>query len=395
MPSAPPMLALALVVHGCGIANARLAAVARRRGISLPNDAHRGDRAGLVPRSPDRATAASSSSCRCSPTASSTPATTSRCSRRGGSRTKAKLVSPMAEPPDPRELGNAWYDAYHALASYLQVDDFDIVHDHAGIVGPICGALLQGNPPVVHTLHGPWTDHRPARSTALARRARAPRRDQRRATRRQPRRALHRHRAQRHRPRRRTRSAPRRNDVLVYIGRANPDKGPKEAITIARRAGLPAAHAPQAQRAAGAASTSSTRSSRCSRADVELLRERHARREGRAARPGVRDGLPDPLARAVRPRDGRGDGLRHAGVTTNWGAAPELVDDGVTGFRRDGDDDLVEAVGHVDALDPAACRRRVEDLFSGEAMVRGYEAVYEQVAPADSPRLRRRFPLRP
>ena len=32
-------------------------------------------------------------------------------------------------------------------------------------------------------------------------------------------------------------------------------------------------------------------------------------------------------------------------VTTNWGAAPELVDDGVTGFRRDGEDDLVEAVG--------------------------------------------------
>ena len=32
-------------------------------------------------------------------------------------------------------------------------------------------------------------------------------------------------------------------------------------------------------------------------------------------------------------------------VTTNWGAAPELVDDGVTGFRRDGDDDLVEAIG--------------------------------------------------
>ena len=60
----------------------------------------------------------------------------------GGSRTKAALVSPMAEPPDPRELGNPWYDGYHALASYLQVSGFDIVHDHAGIVGPICGALI-------------------------------------------------------------------------------------------------------------------------------------------------------------------------------------------------------------------------------------------------------------
>ena len=42
-------------------------------------------------------------------------------------------------------------------------------------------------------------------------------------------------------------------------------------------------------------------------------------------------------------------------VTTNWGAAPELVDDGVTGFRRDGDDDLVEAIG---AARDALARRR-------------------------------------
>ncbi len=40
-------------------------------------------------------------------------------------------------------------------------------------------------------------------------------------------------------------------------------------------------------------------------------------------------------------------------VTTNWGAAPELVDDGVTGFRRDGEDDLVDAIGRVRDLDPA------------------------------------------
>ena len=63
-------------------------------------------------------------------------------------------------------------------------------------------------------------------------------------------------------------------------------------------------------------------------------------------------------------------------VTTNWGAAPELVDDGVTGFRRDGDDELVEAIGAARTLSPAACRKRVEELFSAEAMVRGYEAVF-------------------
>ena len=74
------------------------------------------------------------------------------------SASKAALVSPMSEPPAPRDLGNPWYDAFHALSSYLNLDGFDVVTDHAGIVGPICGAMLKGSPPVVHTLHGPWTD---------------------------------------------------------------------------------------------------------------------------------------------------------------------------------------------------------------------------------------------
>src|SRR5262249_39787479 len=76
----------------------------------------------------------------------------------GGSRTKAKLVTPLETPPDPHLLGNPWYDAYHALSAYLQADAFDVMHDHAGVTGPVLGTLLRGKPPVVHTLHGPWTE---------------------------------------------------------------------------------------------------------------------------------------------------------------------------------------------------------------------------------------------
>ena len=67
-------------------------------------------------------------------------------------------------------------------------------------------------------------------------------------------------------------------------------------------------------------------------------------------------------------------------VTTNWGAAPELVEDGVTGFRRDGTDDLVSAIARLGEIDPLACRARVEERFSADAMVHGYEALYHQVA---------------
>ena len=70
-------------------------------------------------------------------------------------------------------------------------------------------------------------------------------------------------------------------------------------------------------------------------------------------------------------------------VTTNWGAAPEVVEDGVTGFRRDGDDDLVDAIACLSLVTPADCRRRVEERFSAHAMVLGYEALYAGLpAPA-------------
>ncbi len=58
------------------------------------------------------------------------------------------------------------------------------------------------------------------------------------------------------------------------------------------------------------------------------------------------------------------------------GAAPEIVEDGVTGFLRDDDDDLVVALARIDELDRGACRARVARLFSVERMVDGYLDVY-------------------
>jgi glycosyltransferase involved in cell wall biosynthesis len=67
-------------------------------------------------------------------------------------------------------------------------------------------------------------------------------------------------------------------------------------------------------------------------------------------------------------------------VTTNWGAAPELVAEGITGFRRESFAGLVDAIDQVTAIEPRACRKWVEQQFSGPAMVRRYEAVYARLA---------------
>src|SRR6266545_4309686 len=62
-----------------------------------------------------------------------------------------------------------------------------------------------------------------------------------------------------------------------------------------------------------------------------------------------------------------------------YGAVPEVIDDGVTGFVVESMDELVRAIGRVGELDPRAARARVEERFSAAAMVTGYERAYERV----------------
>lgn len=61
------------------------------------------------------------------------------------------------------------------------------------------------------------------------------------------------------------------------------------------------------------------------------------------------------------------------------GSVPEVIEDGVTGFICEDEDELVAAVGRIDQLDRARCRAEVERRFSPEAMVDRYEQVYERL----------------
>jgi glycosyltransferase involved in cell wall biosynthesis len=60
------------------------------------------------------------------------------------------------------------------------------------------------------------------------------------------------------------------------------------------------------------------------------------------------------------------------------GAAPEVIDDGVTGFLVSDLDELVAAIGRLGEIDPLACRRHVEQHHSPQAMATAYVAVYER-----------------
>jgi glycosyltransferase involved in cell wall biosynthesis len=60
------------------------------------------------------------------------------------------------------------------------------------------------------------------------------------------------------------------------------------------------------------------------------------------------------------------------------GSVPEVVADGETGFVVSSVEEMAAAVDRVGDLDPRVLRSRVEERFSAEAMVAGYERAYER-----------------
>lgn len=62
------------------------------------------------------------------------------------------------------------------------------------------------------------------------------------------------------------------------------------------------------------------------------------------------------------------------------GALPEIVEDGVTGLIVDDVAGMADAIGRVDAIDPAACRAAAEARFPLSRTTDAYLALYEKLA---------------
>lgn len=63
-------------------------------------------------------------------------------------------------------------------------------------------------------------------------------------------------------------------------------------------------------------------------------------------------------------------------IAFNRGSVPEVVADGKTGFVVNTIDEMVEAIGKVDGISRADCRKHVEEKFSVEKMIEGYEKIF-------------------
>jgi glycosyltransferase involved in cell wall biosynthesis len=77
-------------------------------------------------------------------------------------------------------------------------------------------------------------------------------------------------------------------------------------------------------------------------------------------------------------------------VAFTRGAAPEVVDEGVTGFLVRDRDEMIDRVRRIGEIDRARCRARARERFNSGRMARDYEDVYASAVAA-----RRGSPARP
>jgi glycosyltransferase involved in cell wall biosynthesis len=298
----------------------------------------------------------------------------------GGSVTKAELVSAYDEPLGAKFIGQSFYEARHAVRAFLDADRFDVIHDHTGIVGLAIGAFSGRR--ITHTLHGPFTDDMKVWYRSLSGRAWFVAISE----------------AQRsfcpdlsyggvvhngidlaHYPLRES-----KEDFLLFVGRANREKGPEIAVDVARRTGkrlvmvMKIAEDFEVEYWRDVVEPHLT-------GDEEILGEitvkEKANLMSRARALLFPIQWPEPFGLVMTEAMACGTPV----ISFPKGAAPEVIADGETGYLVNTIDEMVEAISRLDRIDPHACRARVAKLFSAQAMVAGYERVYERVLSEPAP----------
>jgi glycosyltransferase involved in cell wall biosynthesis len=66
-------------------------------------------------------------------------------------------------------------------------------------------------------------------------------------------------------------------------------------------------------------------------------------------------------------------------ITYNRGAMPEIIEHGVNGFIANNYQEFKHYVKRIDEIDPAACRESVIKKFSAEVMARNYVDLYQRI----------------
>lgn len=169
-----------------------------------------------------------------------------------------------------------------------------------------------------------------------------------------------------------------KDDYLLFAGRLAPEKGPAEAVRIARRAGrrLVLAGMIEPQHEEYFNREVKPHLDGKNRTYVGLLSQSElAPLYRKAAAVLFPINWCEPCSMVGIEAQASGTPL----IGTRYGYLPEIIRDGETGFLADTVEEAARAVERLPELEPAACRRNVETRFSAPVMARGYEAVYRRL----------------
>jgi glycosyltransferase involved in cell wall biosynthesis len=296
----------------------------------------------------------------------------------GDSSTRARLEFAFPEAPGPAEIESPWRDCVQSLLAFGRSSEFDVLHSHSRFSAVVAGALVEA--PVVHTIHSDLSPEMRALYSlvgdrmwfvAVSHAQRSTMPDLNYAA------VVHNGIDVDQYPYRAD-----KEDFLLFLGRSAPEKGLLRAVEAARSAD---------RRIVVAVKIAEKRERDHWQREVvpilpvdavvveEIDRESKVDLLSRARALLFPIDWDEPFGLVMAEAMACGTPV----LATPRGAAPEVVADGETGFLLSVEafaEEAAEALGRLDGIDPADCRRRVEERFSKKSMVDGYEAVFREVA---------------
>ncbi|WP_400769002.1 glycosyltransferase family 4 protein [Methylosinus sporium] len=181
-------------------------------------------------------------------------------------------------------------------------------------------------------------------------------------------------------------------DYLAFLGRASPEKGLDHAIAIARAVGLPLKIAAKVD-LPDKAYFHERIEPLLSLPGIEFVGEIDDRRKSRFL--GEARALlfpiewPEPFGLVMIEAMACGAPV----LAFRRGAAPEIVEDDVTGALVENVAEAIARLPRVLALDRAQIRRRFEERFSAARMAAEYVAIYRRLLRAPAPAEMRAHPI--